>query len=170
MSARTWNVSLRMILVSVIAVAAVWTTAPRARAMDEPQFTLAVVAAEAFASDIRQVFVQFKSDHEALLMEIVNEIQAAGDEGDLKQVLKLEKRYSKLISKTLKPVRKLTTSRGKSTIKMIEKRKTDPSKDFAVGLVQQEVADRLAEVDMVESDLRFHVSSSVQAAINSIMR
>ena len=167
MTTRAWTLSVRTLLVTLTALAAVWATAPRASAMGP-----ADLAADAFVADISQAFEQFQSDHEALLMEIVNEIQAAGDSGDLKQVLKLEKRYNKRIDKTLKPYRKLTTKRGKSVVKNLNKKKfkSDPTKDFAVDWVQQEVTRRLTEIDMVESDLRFHVSSSVEAAVNAIMQ
>jgi hypothetical protein len=165
---RLRTVSLRSILAMAIGIAwmAVVTPSVEARTGESPTLKPEVVV-ENFGDSLDLAYEQYEDAKEALQMEIVNEIQAAADEGDLKRVLKLEKQYTKRIGKTIKPYRSAVTKALKPVLKQLKKQKADPSfADQARALADQ----GRGYADEFERQLRFQIDNAVEAAVSALTR
>lgn len=162
MTKQNWMTGLRVLMVAIVAIGTVAIASPQAEAKKNKIPVDPSTFATSFLGDLDALFGALEANADTLAARMAEDIDAALESGKLKQILKLDARYEKLIRNELKNYEKYAAQGLKQAAKVFKKISADPQ--FSAQ-IQQAVNAALAQLESVQFDLRDHLSDLIDEAI-----
>lgn len=160
---RVSTVTLRTVVAALIAVFAVAIASPSAEAAKKPKVPVDPSALlSTFLGDLNGVIAQAESQADTLVLQMKSDIQNALDNGSLKQVLKLDKKYEKLIRKSLGSYEKYAAKGLKKALGALKKVTADPT---ITSQIESAVNAAFGDLDQLGASLQNELGSFIDEAV-----
>ena len=155
---------VRIACAAMVALVGVMVAAPAAEAAKKPPIDPSTFATS-FLGSLNSFFSTLSSNADALAEQMADDVDAAIANGNIKQLLKLDSRYDKLITKGLKSYEKYAAKGLKQVDKVFKKITADPT---ISAQITSAIDAAMAQLDSTEFDLRNHLSTLIDQAIDEI--
>lgn len=161
MKNRGWIAGVRVLMVAIVAIGTVAIATPRAEAMKKPPIDPTAFTS-AFLGELDTLFDSLAANADQLAERMAGDIEAALANGSLKQILKIDAKYEKIIAKELKNYEKYAAKGLKQAAKVFKKINANPQ--FSAQ-IQEAINGALAQLEAVQFDLRNEIGDLIDAAI-----
>ncbi len=161
---RGWTLGARAMVAILVALVTVSVAAPQAEAKKKAPIDPATYTT-AFLSSLDSFFGTLSTHADELAARMADDVDAAVARGSVKQLLKLDKRYDKLINKELRNYEKYAAKGLKQVQKVFRKITLDPAISQQI---QNAVNGALAQLDTVDSELHNQLADLIDQAMTEI--
>lgn len=165
MTKQRWMTGLRVLMVAIVAIGTVAISTPQAEAKKNKAPVDPTAFASSFLGSLDSLFGTLEANADTLAARMAEDIEAALENGNLKQVLKIDKRYEKLIRNELKNYEKYAAKGLKQVSKVFKKISADPQ--FSAQ-IQEAVNQAMSQLNALSFDLNGHLDELINAAIEAI--
>jgi len=156
--------SVKVACAALVAALCLVVVASPAEAAKKPPIDPSVFATS-FLGSLDSFFSTLSSNADALAAKMADDVDAAIANGNIKQLLKLDSKYDKLITKGLKSYEKYAAKGLKQVDKVFKKITADPAISSQITAA---IDSAMAQLDSTEFDLRNHLSTLIDQAIDEI--
>jgi hypothetical protein len=140
--------------------------APQAEAAKKPKVPIDPSSlVSTFLGDLTSVINQAESQADTLVVQMKADIENALDNGNLKQVLKLDKKYEKLIRKSLGSYEKYAAKGLKRALGALKKITADPT---ITSQIESAMSAAFGDLDQLGASLRDDLSGLIDEAVGEL--